>query len=55
MSWFRVGDTAATDPRILASRTRLTRCWARLCFGFLVKLGVQSANHFTDYVIHPGF
>jgi hypothetical protein len=20
-----------------------------------VKLGTQSANHFTDYVIHPGF
>lgn len=55
MSWFRVGDTAATDPRILALEDPRDPLLGTLCFGFLVKLGTQSANHFTDYVIHPGF
>lgn len=55
MSWFRVGDTAATDPRILALEDPRDPLLGTLCFGFLVKLGAQSANHFTDYVIHPGF
>lgn len=55
MSWFRVGDTAATDPRILALEDPRDPTMGTLCFGFLVKLGTQSANHFTDYVIHPGF
>lgn len=55
MSWFRVGDTAATDPRILALEDPKDPLLGTTCFGFLVKLGTQSANHFTDYVIHPGF
>jgi hypothetical protein len=33
MSWFRVGDTAATDPRILALEDPRTRCWARCASG----------------------
>jgi 5-methylcytosine-specific restriction endonuclease McrA len=55
MSWFRVGDTAATDPRRLALNDPKDPLIGITCFGFLVELGTLSASNKTDYVLTRGF
>jgi 5-methylcytosine-specific restriction endonuclease McrA len=55
VSWFRVGDTAATDPRRLALNDPKDPLIGITCFGFLVELGVLSASNKTDYVLTRGF
>lgn len=55
MSWVRIGDTAATDPRVLALADRKEPLLATAAWGFFVHLAELSAGNFTDYVITVGF
>ncbi|MCZ2837154.1 HNH endonuclease [Modestobacter sp. VKM Ac-2985] len=55
MAWLRVGDTLASDPRVLVLHDPKNPHIAPACVGFLTLLGTLSTQNGTDYVIHPGF
>lgn len=55
MPWFRVGDTLATDPRVVVLQDAKDPMVFPACVGFLTMLGTLSTQHGTDWVIHPGF
>ena len=56
MAWVRIGDTAATYPKLMSvlgfpgadERT------VNELFGFIVRLAIQSGGHLTDYVVDTG-
>lgn len=54
MAWLRVGDTFATDPRILALVDPADPLMGPACKGFFLELAALSANSSTDYVITRG-
>ncbi|TYP82054.1 hypothetical protein [Blastococcus xanthinilyticus] len=54
MAWLRVGDTFATDPRILALNDPAAPLMGPACRGFFLELAALSANASTDYVITRG-
>lgn len=54
MAWLRVGDTFATDPRVLALNDPAAPLMGPACRGFFLELAALSANSSTDYVITRG-
>lgn len=56
MPWLRLGDTAATYPRLLqiAGYPGASASAVNEVFGFLVRCSAQSAAHVTDYVVDFG-
>jgi 5-methylcytosine-specific restriction endonuclease McrA len=54
MVWLRVGDTFATDPRVLALNDPAAPLMGPACRGFFLELAALSANSSTDYVITRG-
>lgn len=53
MPWLRIGDTAATDPRVLAVMEHPDAGPGAVVelFGFVVLCATTAAQHLTDYVI----
>lgn len=54
MAWLRVGDTFATDRRVLALNDPAAPLMGPACRGFFLELAALSASGSTDYVITRG-
>lgn len=56
MAWLRTGDNVANHPIVLAvlEHPQATDNSVNETFGFIMRCALQSAAHFTDYVISYG-
>ncbi|MDK8351148.1 hypothetical protein QP786_04185, partial [Gleimia europaea] len=56
MAWVRVGDTAGTDPSLMAvmEHPKADERTINEAFGFVLRLATLSGAHFTDYVVDRG-